>query len=118
MDDGSLVKVLNNARSVNSQLMKTNLGLLMSIRETDCEIVRAKEQLQKYHTELQRRGMGIGLDCNVHQKAPPQSSAAFDERRNNTSRSGKRQEDTATNEDDDDDDDQNTDSSSDSSSNE
>ncbi|CAK4689995.1 hypothetical protein AeMF1_017027 [Aphanomyces euteiches] len=104
MDEGSLVKVLHNARSVNSQLMKTNLGLLISIRETDCEIQRAKEQLQKYQSELQRRG--IKSDVGIQPKAPMKQQ---------TDEQTPASQTTAVDEDDDD---QNTDSSSDSSSNE
>ncbi|RHY05850.1 hypothetical protein DYB25_007819 [Aphanomyces astaci] len=92
--------------------MKANLGLLMSIRETDCDIQRAKEQLQKYHTQLEGRGLGIGSACSVQP--------------NNTSESGAKPiasnpgggNEASVNAEDDDDDDQNTDSSSDSSGNE
>ncbi|EQC26902.1 hypothetical protein SDRG_15235 [Saprolegnia diclina VS20] len=74
MADESLTAVLSNARSVNSKLMKTNLGLLMAIRETDCDIVRAKKLLQKHHDAMQHRGQSIPATC--HYQTRPNGSGA------------------------------------------
>ncbi|OQS07165.1 hypothetical protein THRCLA_00823, partial [Thraustotheca clavata] len=61
--------VLQHARALNSRLMKTNLGLLMAIRETDCDIVRAKKLLQKYHDEMVKNGVGIPQACTYQPRA-------------------------------------------------
>jgi hypothetical protein len=116
MEGESVVQVLNQARTVNSQLMKTNLGLLMAIREADCDIVRARKLLQKHHEELIRRGVSISPDCLVQTKAGSSHAPRVLADKNdpeNTEEDAKDEDDN----DEDNDDDQNSDSSSNSSDN-
>jgi len=65
MEEESLAKVLESTRRVNSKLMKTNLGLLMSIREADCKIQRAKKELFRYQEALMEKGIELPQSCMV-----------------------------------------------------
>lgn len=68
-------QILESARLANSKLMKSNLKLLLAIRERDYAIDKLRQKLRVYHTQCQKMNVPLKGSHLLVDKFKPDSDS-------------------------------------------